>query len=85
VESLTSEPVVQDLDEGTVLVCVTEHPVLNAVCLQKWSLRLAADKYRKKNKETYKQTGSEERYMYDALLLFASTLVSLIETVLANH
>jgi len=46
---------------------------------------IGADKYRKKNKETYKQTGSEERYMYDALLLFASTLVSLIETVLANH
>lgn len=40
-ESLTSEPVVQDLDEGTVLVCVTEHPGFNAVCLQKWSLRLA--------------------------------------------
>lgn len=52
VESLTSEHVLQDLDEDTELVCVTEHLGFNPVCLQKWSLRLSADKYRKKNKET---------------------------------
>ena len=41
--------------------CVTEHPGFCQVCLQKWSLRLAADKYKTKNKTKYRQTSTENR------------------------
>ena len=62
VESMSSELVLQDLaaDEQK-LKCITAHPGFNTVCLQKWSLRLAAEKYRTKGKQKYRQTGSEEK------------------------
>ena len=41
--------------------CITAHPGFRPVCLERWSLRLAADKYRTKIKKKYRQTGSEER------------------------
>lgn len=41
--------------------CVTLHPGFSQVCLQRWSLQLAADKYKTKNKTKYHQTGSENR------------------------
>ncbi|CAH3145123.1 unnamed protein product [Porites lobata] len=63
VESLTSEIVLEDLEEGQELCCVTEHPGFSPVCLEKWSLRLAGGKYRTKAREYYKKTGSEERYL----------------------
>ena len=63
VESMSSERVLQDLaaDEQKLLKCITAHPGFNAVSLKKWSLRLAADKYRTKGKQKYRQTGSEEK------------------------
>lgn len=63
VESLSSELVMQDLADGQKLffLCITAHPGFNAVCLQKWSLRLAADKYKTKGRQKYRQTGSEEK------------------------
>ncbi|KAK3745187.1 hypothetical protein QZH41_008384 [Actinostola sp. cb2023] len=64
VESLESDLVLQDFDDGTVPICITQHPGFNAVCLQKWSLRLAADKYRTRSKKAYKQTGSEESFLH---------------------
>ena len=62
VECMSSELVLQDLaaDEQKLLKCITAHPGFNAVCSQKWSLRLAADKYRTKGKQKYRQTRSEE-------------------------
>lgn len=59
IESLESDIVKEDLADGTVLKCVTEHPGFNIVCQQKWSLRSAADKYKTKGKAKYRQTGSE--------------------------
>ena len=55
---MSSELVLQDLaaDEQKLLKCITAHPGFNAVCLKKWSLRLAADKYRTKGKQKYRQT-----------------------------
>ena len=41
--------------------CITAHPGFRPVCLERWSLRLAADKYRTKIKKKYRQTGIEER------------------------
>ena len=61
VESLTSEIILEDLEEDQELCCVTEHPGFRRVCLGKWSMRLAVGKYRTKGREYYKKTGSEER------------------------
>ena len=60
---MSSELVLQDLaaDEQKLLKCIRAHPGFNAVRLKKWSLRLAADKYRTKGKQKYPQTGSEEK------------------------
>jgi len=59
IESMSSELVLQDLaaDENQLLKCITAQPGFKAVCLQKWSLPLAADKYRTKGKQKYRQTG----------------------------
>ena len=39
---MCSDIVLQDIPDGTVLKCVTQHPDFNAVCLEKWSLHMAA-------------------------------------------
>ena len=51
VEALTSDVVLQDLAQDEKLTCITQHPSFNPVCLQKWSLRLASDKYSMKEKK----------------------------------
>ena len=60
-ELMKSDLALQDLAPDFNLTCITEHPGFQPVCLQKWSLRLAADKFKTKGKERYRQTGSEER------------------------
>ena len=60
-ESLQSKLVLQDLAPDTELTCVTQHPGFHPVCLEKWSLRLAAWKLKTKIKKKYEQTDSEER------------------------
>ena len=64
VEAMSSDLVVQDLAADVKLQCITDHPGFSPVCLQKWSLRLAADKYKTKGKQRYRQTGSEERLVW---------------------
>ena len=59
VECLSHEMVIEEV--GKKPDCVTLHPGFSQVCLQRWSLRLAADKYKTKNKTKYRQTGSENR------------------------
>ena len=58
---MCSDIVVEDIPDGTVLKCVTQHPGFNTVCLDKWSLRMAAERLKTKDKRRYRQTGSEER------------------------
>ena len=60
-ESTKTDLVLQDIGADVNLECVTEHPGFNPVCLQKWSLRFAAGKYKTKGKQQYRQKGSEER------------------------
>lgn len=60
-ESLETDLVQQDFSPNTSLNCVTDHPGFNPVCLQKWSLRMAAGKFKTKGKQQYRQKGSEER------------------------
>ena len=72
-ESIKSDLVLQDLAPDVNLTCITEHLGFQPVCLQKWSLRLAADKFKTKGKERYRQTGSEERWA-----IFTTALVGVI-------
>ena len=60
-EAMCSDIVLKDITDGTVLKCVTQHPGFNAVCLEKWSLRMAAERFKTRDKKRYRQTGSEER------------------------
>ena len=46
VKTLSSNLVVQDI--GTPALCITLHPGFRPVCLEKWSLRLTAGKYKTK-------------------------------------
>ena len=67
-ESLTSEIVVQDLVTTDNITCVTQHPGFKPVCLEKWSLRMAAWTYKTKRKERYKQKSNEERLVIRGFL-----------------
>ena len=51
----------QDIPDGTVLKCVIQHPGFNVVCLEKWSLRMAAERFKTRDKKRNRQTGLEER------------------------
>lgn len=62
-EALDTELVVRDIQPNVKLQCITQHPGFRPVCLEKWSLRMAADRFRTKSKAKYKETGSEERYL----------------------
>ena len=44
------------------LKCMIDHPSFPAVCLNRWSLDLAADNYKTRDGHVYKQSGSKERY-----------------------
>jgi hypothetical protein len=48
-----------DVGENANLKCITEHPGFNLICLQKWSLRMSADRYKTKSKAKYAQTQKE--------------------------
>lgn len=52
--------VLQDLP---TIKCITDHPRFKPFCLEKWSPRMAADKFRTKTKQRYHQTGKEESYL----------------------
>ena len=70
-QALVSEQVLNDVGQDARLKCITEHPGFDPVCLQKWSLRMAADKYKTKNKARYNQMDSEDRLVYKYLILKA--------------
>ncbi len=59
-ESLSSDIVKQELDDEKI-VCITQHPGFRAVCLERWSLRMAAWNYKTKGHEKYRQWAGEER------------------------
>ncbi|CAB3985984.1 Hypothetical predicted protein [Paramuricea clavata] len=64
-EAMNREEVIKDLEvEGVQNAkCVTQHPGFNPVCLQKWSLKQASDRYKTKNKDKYKQIKTQERFL----------------------
>ena len=73
-ESLGSDMMRQDLDEDETLKCITEHPGFRPVCLEKWSLRLAASKYKTKAKQQYTQKGDEDRFVNITRLVWCSSI-----------
>lgn len=73
-DSMKSDLVLEDIGADVTLKCVTEHPGFRPVCLQKWSLRLAAGRYKTKGKQTYRQTGSEGRLVrHGCIKMFSNT------------
>ena len=44
--------------------CVTEHPGFVEVCLNRWSLELAARSFKTREGPVYRQTGSDERLVF---------------------
>eukprot|EP00112_Aurelia_sp_Birch-Aquarium-sp1_P020813 Seg5447.1 transcript_id=Seg5447.1/GoldUCD/mRNA.D3Y31 product="hypothetical protein" protein_id=Seg5447.1/GoldUCD/D3Y31 len=58
--ALNDESVVQEV--GSVPTCITEHPAFRPLCLERWSLKYAADRYKTKFHRRYRQTNSESRY-----------------------
>lgn len=58
VEALSSELVLREV--VTPPECIIQHPGFRSVCIDRWSLRQAAGKYRTMERKKYKQTGLEE-------------------------
>ena len=50
-ESTKTDLVLLDIGADVTLKCVTQHPGFNPFCVQKWSLRLAAGKFKTKGKQ----------------------------------
>ena len=57
---------IQDLEADGIpldsISYVTQYPGFNPLCLQKWSLKLAADKYKTRSKIKYMQQTTTARY-----------------------
>ena len=69
---MNSDLVLQDLADGQEIKCITEHPGFRPVCLEKWSLRMAADKFRTKGKQRYIPMGGYQGQ--NLALLFCSSI-----------
>lgn len=57
IDVLKSDDVLEDLE--TPPDCITYHPGFAVNCLEKWTLRLAASKYKRKDRRKYSKTGSD--------------------------
>ena len=60
-ESLSSDIVQQELGDAENIVCITQHPGFRPVCLERWSLRMAAWAYKTTGNQRYEQLANEER------------------------
>ena len=61
IEKLGSQTQNSSVDKE--VICVTDHPAFPAVCLNIWSLELAADNYKTRDGYRYRQLGAKERYI----------------------
>ena len=57
--ALNDALVLQDVSEPPPSPCITLHPGFRVICLEKWSLRQAARKYKTRDQRKYKQTETE--------------------------
>ena len=58
-QCLQSETVIQEAEVAPS--CITKHRGFDSLCLDKWSLRFAATNLRTREKQEYRQTGTEDR------------------------
>ena len=49
--------------EQDELTCVIDHPGFPAICLNRWSLELAAENFKTCDGYRYRQSGSKEKYI----------------------
>ncbi len=63
-DALNDDVVLAESDDGKPPPCITQHPAFQVMCLDRWALRMAADRYKTRNFRRYIQIGSEERYNY---------------------
>ena len=57
--SLQSEIVLEDVDGD--LTCITDHPGFAGVCLNRWSIRVAAPSLKTRDYVSYWQNGTENK------------------------
>ncbi|XP_065055396.1 uncharacterized protein LOC135683922 [Rhopilema esculentum] len=62
IEALQSEEVQRDI--AGEMTCVTDHPGFADVCLKKWCLKQAADKYKTRAGQKYDKSGKEKRFIF---------------------
>ncbi|XP_028394439.1 uncharacterized protein LOC114544657 [Dendronephthya gigantea] len=53
----------EESSEEQKLTCIVNHPGFPAVCLNRWSLELAADNFKTRQGHRYKQSGSKQRFL----------------------
>ena len=58
---LSTDIVKQELGDAENIIGITQHPGFRPVCLERWSLRMAAWKYKTKGNERYRQQADEEQ------------------------
>ncbi|XP_046862629.1 uncharacterized protein LOC124456172 [Xenia sp. Carnegie-2017] len=64
-EAMKSDEVISDLQaEGIINAkCIIQHPGFNSVCLEKWSLKMAASKLKTKNKSKYTRISGQNSFL----------------------
>ncbi|XP_028401050.1 uncharacterized protein LOC114524123 [Dendronephthya gigantea] len=48
---------------NTQQTCITNHPGFDAICLNRWSLELAADNFKTRTGQKYRQVSSKNRFL----------------------
>ena len=71
-ESLSTEIVKQELGDAENIVCITQHPGFKPVCLERWSLRMAAWNYKTKGNERYRNRLMKNGKLSTMLFVFSS-------------
>ena len=49
---------------GSQNTCITDHPAFDAICLNRWSLELASDRFKTRSGQRYQQVESKDRLVH---------------------
>ena len=49
---------------GSQNTCITNHPAFDAICLNRWSLELASDRFKTRSGQRYQQVESKDRLVH---------------------
>ena len=84
-QCLQSETVIQEAEVAPS--CITKHPGFDSLSLDKWSLRFAATNLRTREKQEYRQTGTEDRQiaLYSFILfIYLCIFIHIIQKLRVN-